>query len=446
VAGTAEQRLAPTDGLQIASVLGGIVVAGIAAVAGGMPGVVLALAMVLAVRVHQHPEEAIIAGPLFLMVCEIILPSSNRLNMKEEAWEMYFWASGLLLITCAGFSRQRYKLLFKLPRSLQSFALVAFAASIYGISHGAELSYVIRQLYGAVLLCAYFALALRGMNEDSFLRAFRFYGVACALAFIVHYALVFGELGVHKEWTPLVTQTTVLAIPFAARRGWKWQLAAAVMLVPPLLDVMRREFPGFVLGIVLIWAFRARSRWRRGFSWALAGVIVVASLAPPVVDVILDTVTQTSVLDRFMPEGTRDASTVMERGMQVVSALSVLQTSPLFGSGMGSSFESYRAGGGTADIPYVDNGWAHLIVKMGIAGLLTFGWFAVNLVSWMPGRSVGLSACLLSMLLLVLFVEPIFFNFSTTPFLGAMAGLVYIGRNRKTADDNARRNALEVAR
>jgi len=447
VAGTTVQRLAPTDGFQIAGLLGGTVVAAIAAVTGGMPAVVLALAVGLAVRVYYHPEEVIVAGPVYIMLCEIFLPSSTFVDTRAQPREMYYWATGLLLVTCAAFLKRGFSLLYKVPRSLQSYTLVAFAASVYGLFHGAELSYVIRQLYGAILLTAYFALALRGMKEESILRTFRLYGVGCALAFGVHYALVFGDYGIHKEWTTLPTQTTLLAIAFVACRGWKWQLAAAIMLLPPLLDVVRRDWAAFALGLVLIWGFRATSRLRRRLSWALAGVIVVASLAPPFVDMILNAATQTSTLDRLIPEGARDSGTVMERGMQVFSALSVLQSSPVFGAGMGSSFESWRVWGATMDTPYVDNGWAHLIVKMGLAGLLTFGWFVKNLISWMPGRSLGFSACLLSAVLVLTFAEPVFFNFQTSPFLGAMAGLLYVGwRNRNDTDKTGSLIGLEAAR
>ena len=49
------------------------------------------------------------------------------------------------------------------------------------------------------------------------------------------------------------------------------------------------------------------------------------------------------------------------------------------------------------------------------------------------------------MLLLMTFVEPVFFNFQTSPFLGAMAGLLYVGRNRKTPNYKGRLVGLEAA-
>jgi len=419
----------------------------VCSVAGGMTAVALALAVVLAIRVYFHPEEAILTGPLYLMVCEIFLPSVSFLDFTAEPKEMYYWATGLLIITCAAFLRLGSKFIFKMPRSLLWYTLVALASSVWGAWNAAETSYVVRQLFGALLLSAYFVLAMRGVSEEKFLHTFRFYGVLGAIGFLLHYLLIFGEYGFHKELTSLPTQCTILAIAFAARSGWKWRVATGMMLLPPVLDIMRRDWATFALGVVLITAFTAANAWRRRACWALAAIMVIASLAPPIVDLMLQTATESSILDRLMPEGTRNSDTVLEREMQIVSAAAVLWSSPVLGTGMGSSFESWRAwgAGSTLDIPYVDNGWAHLAVKMGFAGILTFGWFIVNMAGWMPGRSPGLSASLLAMLLLGLFVEPVYFNFSTSPFLGAMAGLVYVGRKVEPTKDKVRMLALQGA-
>jgi hypothetical protein len=47
------------------------------------------------------------------------------------------------------------------------------------------------------------------------------------------------------------------------------------------------------------------------------------------------------------------------------------------------------------------------------------------LLRWMRGSSVGLGAVLLTLIFLVMFAEPVFFQFTTSPFVGAMAGLLY---------------------
>jgi len=441
VAMIVEQRLASADAFKIAGVMSGVIAVAFAATVVAIAGtfnfmhiLLTALAVVLSVRVYRHPEEAIAAGPLFLLASNVFLPSSARVNAEIRPWEMYYWAVGIFLITGAACWRLGCRVLFELPRSLQVFLLVAIAASVYGFTHGSEPSYVLRQLYGSLLLGAYFALGLHSMGEASFLRVLRPYGVACALAFLVYYAFLFGELGVHKEMSSLGTQAAMLAILFAVRGGWKWWLAAGIMLLVPLLLVERRGLAGFTLAMVLMWAFRAKSRALRTGSWLLAGVIVVVSLAPPYVGMILDTLTGSSTFDELIPEGSRDESTVQERGAQLAQASVALQRSPVFGSGMGAVFDWESPVQGQVATAYVDNGWAYLLTKTGLAGLLAFGWFVVTLITWMPGSSVPIRVCLLSVLLLVMFAEPVFFHFSTSPFVGAMAGLVYAKRRGLSAE------------
>jgi hypothetical protein len=92
---------------------------------------------------------------------------------------------------------------------------------------------------------------------------------------------------------------------------------------------------------------------------------------------------------------------------------------------MGSSLEWNSVSRGDWEQAYVDNGWAYLLTKMGLAGLLTFLWFAAGLVRRMGAAACGLSACLLTLLLFVMWSEPVFFQFTTSPLAGVLAGLLW---------------------
>ena len=402
----------------------------VAAVCGGLPVLLLLLALVIAVRAYQWPQSAVASGPLFLLACNVFLPSSARIFGVTETWQLYFWAVGIFLITAAALLGGGYRTLFRLPRSMVAFLLVALVASAYGFARGNESSYVMRQLFGALLLGAYFGLASQARDDEHFYRTLRVYGCVCAIAYVVYYASVFSEYGIHREMGTLGTQGVILAILFAGRGGWRWWAAAGLMLMLPLLVNERRAVAAFVLALVIIGAFRTRSTILRGLAWVLAIVIVIVSLVPRYVEAILDTATDTKMFDQLIPEGGRDSASIEDRSMQLVGAAVAVNRSPILGLGMGGRLEFESVSLGSLDEAYVDNGWAYLLTKTGIAGLLAFAWFAIAFIRWLPGNSVPLAACALAMLLLVMFAEPVFFQFSTSPFMGAVVGLLYGRRLR----------------
>ena len=392
-----------------------------------MPTLLLVFAAIIAVRVYQHPQEAIVAGPMFLLATNVFFPSVARFdaNNGTEPWEMYYWASGILLITLAALMKLDPAAMSRLPRSLLAFLLVSVAASVYGIARGNGSSYVFRQWFGSLLFGAYFLLATKYGGEEYFLRKMRAYAVPCMLAFVVYYIAVFSQYGVHKEITTLGTQGGILATLFAAKAGWRWSGSAVILTLGPLLLVERRSLAALALSLVLIPAWVAHSKfWKRTFS-AMAGLIVVFSLAPTYVELISDAAVGSSAVDRLLPDGARDSSSIEDRGLQLVESGLIVMNSPLLGNGMGSTLAWQSAVRGPLEQAYVDNGWAYVATKMGLCGLIAFIWFAVGLILRMRGASMPLSVCLLSTLLIVMWAEPVFFQFTTSPFVGVVAGLLW---------------------
>jgi len=421
-----EQRLAPSDSFRIAAGLLGIAALPLIIAVGGMPIVLLVVAVGFAFRVYQNPKDLIVAGPLFVLAANVFLPSAARLDATntDPAWEMRYWAAGLLLITIAPLPKLGWKVWAQAPRSLQCFLSVALAASLYGAARGNDLSYVLRQLFGSVLLGAYFILAQRFGGENEFCRTVRNYAVPCIGVFILYYAWVFREYGIHKEITSLPTQCGMLAILFAARGGWKWRAASCVMMLPALLLVERRALAGFLLGLILIWAMKSASKVKKIALGAAASALVVFSLAPSLGAKVQDLAMGTSI-ESLLPNGARDASSLEDRTIQLVEAGLIVRKSPVFGNGMGSELNWLSAARGDMQQAYVDNGWAYVAIKMGLLGVVSFLWFIWVILKKMPGNSVALSACTLSMLLLVMFTEPVFFQFTTAPLLGTVLGLLY---------------------
>ncbi|HEV7522903.1 MAG TPA: hypothetical protein VGP89_17510 [Candidatus Angelobacter sp.] len=392
-----------------------------------MPALLLVLAVTLAVRVHQHPKEIIVTGPAFLLAANIFFPSAARFDAGNttEPWEMYYWACGILLITLAALLKLKPAALRRMPKSLLVFLLVSVAASLYGFERGNELSYVIRQWLGILLFGSYFLLATNYGNEEYFLRKMRSYAVPCMLAFVLYYIAMFSRYGVHKEITTIGTQGGILATLFAAQAGWRWWSSAAILALGPLLLVERRSLAALALSLVLIRAWVMPSKFWKWSSWLLAGLIVVFSLAPTYVELISDAAVGSSAVDRLLPDGARDSSSIEDRGLQLVEAGFIVLNSPLLGNGMGSTLAWQSAVRGPMEQAYVDNGWAYVATKMGLCGLITFIWFVVDLIRRMHGASMPLSVCLLSTLLIVMWAEPVFFQFTTSPFVGVVAGLLW---------------------
>lgn len=420
-----QPRLAPADAFRYAAALSVLPAVAAAALGGGMPALILVVALGVTVQVYKHPEHAVIAGPVFLMACNVFLPASARFDYRDEIWQEYFWATGILFITLAAAIRTGWAAALELPRPLMAFLAVAGAASVYGLFRGNGPSFVLRQLFGLLLFVTYFALARHYGDETFFLKQTRAYGVPCVLAFVVYYVWVFGEYGLHKEISSLGTQASGLAILYAAGVGWKWRGATAAMLLAPLLLVERRALVAFVLGVLLIWALTVASLPRKILAWTCVCVLLLFSLSPPYVGMVLEALTGTSMLDQLLPNGARDATSIEDRGVQLAEAALIVTHSPIFGKGLGSELEWASATRKFMSQNYVDNGWAFVLVKMGLAGALTFFWFVVGMVRRMRRGPVALSASLLAMLLLVMFAEPVFFQFTTSPLLGAMAGLLY---------------------
>jgi hypothetical protein len=422
----AQHRLAPADAFALAAILAGIICVVGTTLLGGVPALSLIFAAVLALRVYQYPKDVVVAGPIFLLGVNVFFPSVARFdaNNGTEPWEMYYWATGILLITLAALPKLKPGATERLPKSLIAFLLVSAAASAYGLVRGNVPSYVIRQWFGTLLFGAYFLFAANLGDEEYFLRKMRAYAVPCMLAFVVYYVAVFSEHGIHKEITTLGTQGGILATLFVAKSGWRWWCSAAILGLGPILLAERRSLAALALSVVLVRAWVTPSKLWRRISGILACLMILFSLAPPLVTMVSDALVGNDTMNSVLPDGTRDASSIEDRGLQLLEAGVIVVRSPLLGNGMGSLLAWESAVRGSMSQAYVDNGWAYIATKMGLCGLFAFIWFVADLIRSMRLGSMPLSVCLLSSLLIVMWAEPVFLQFTTSPFLGVIAGLL----------------------
>ncbi len=400
---------------------------------GGMQYFVIALALGLAVIVWMRPQEAAGAGMLYLFACHVIFPSAVRFGtLAGSAWEMYYWAAGLLIITAAAVARLGLRRVLTVPLSAKVFLAVAFAAAVYGETRGAATSYVFRQFYGVLLLIVYLGIALHAGEEELLLRRIRTFGVLIAFCCFAYYIAVFRVYGFHKEIGFNGAQAALLAIVlFVAgleRGRFSWVLGAIALLFVPILLFLRSNVLTFLVALPIALAIKLKSKKLSLLCWSAAVLMALPSILPPLAQAVMDEMRKVPVIENVLPAGVQDADTLYERWLQLAETVSTVQAHPFLGEGLGSDFEWESPTLGFLRGGYVDSGWGYLLQKMGLLGAAAFLWFLVTILRSISRESAGLSACLLATTIVTLFSQPSFFHFTTTPFIGTFAGILYAKR------------------
>lgn len=418
----------------------------IAALFGGMLYLLMGLAFVLAVMVYQHPDEAPGAAILYLFACNILLPHSARFDGLTTPWEMYWWAIGLLIVTIAAVARIGFRRVLVIPLSAKAFLLVALAASFYGLAHGAALSYVSRQFYGVLMLVVYLGIAFHVGDAELLLRRIQTFGTLCVLCFVVYYIAVFAKYGFHKEIGFNASQASLLAIVLflsgAAKRKITWMLGGLSLLLIPVLFFMRGSMLTFLMSLPIAIGMKTKSKKYRLLCWVGSAVIALPALFPSVAQIAVDEISKVAGLERLLPAGIQDPDTLLERAIQLGAAVGTVQSNPWLGAGIGSDIEFDSPTMGARQVAFVDSGWAYLLQKMGLLGTVTFVWLLITIFRSLSKESVGLSACVLSAVIVTLFSQPVFFHFTTSPFMGTFAGLLVVAKHRRSISIGGRSQVL----
>ena len=398
---------------------------------GGMARWLMILAVGLAAIVYTRPAEAPGAGILFLFAADILLPYAARFDATVQPREMYYWAAGVLLITAAAVVRIGLRRVFTVSLPTKLFLGVAVAAAIRGVIEGADASYILRQFYGILLLVTYFGIALRVGDEALLVRRIRLFGVLCAFFFFIYYLSVFAQHGFHKEMGFNGTQASLLAVLLfitgIESRRFSSVLAALALLMVPLLIFMRKDVLTFLVALLAAFALTVKSRARKVICFALIAVAILPALLPSVAQAVIDDLPGIAQIASILPEGTQDASTLYDRTLQLVAAADTIRLHPWLGTGLGSDIEWDSPFLGFEQVAYVDNGWAYLLQKAGLLGAAAFLWYLITMLRGVSREAPALSACLLAATFVTMFSEPVYFHFTTAPYLGTFAGLL-LGR------------------
>lgn len=396
----------------------------------------MVLAIGLAVIVWVRPDEAPSAGVLFLFAVSLVLPTAARLDVfGPSAWEMYYWAAGLFVITVAAVARVGVARVFTVPTSAKTFLAVALLAAVFGLGHGAPLSYVLRQFYGALLMVVYLGLALHVGSESLFTSRIHTFGIVCAMAFAVYFVAVFAELGFHREATTVGTEAsllaTVLFITGLDQRKYSYLLSGILVLCVPVLIIQRGAVLLFLAALPLAAAIKFRTKTLRILASLAFACVALPAILPGAADSVGAFLETVPVIGSVLPSGATATDTLLDRGVQLTTALATLRDHPWLGSGLGSDVEVDSPSLGFREVPYLEDGWAYLFEKMGFLGAGAFCWFLFTLLSSISRESLGLSACVLAVLAVGMFSNSTFFHFTTAPIAGTFAGLLLAKKFQK---------------
>ena len=402
----------------------------VAALFGGMAFLLMVLAAGVAIIVWVRPQEAPGAGILFLFACSVLLPYGARLDLDmPNTGEMYYWASGLLLITVTAVVRLGARRVFTIPASAKAFLAVGLLASIFGLIQGVAVSYVLRQFYGVLLMVTYFGLALNVGSESLLIRRIQTFGTFTALMFVVYFVWTFPEYGIHREPTTVgfapAMMATVLFFNGLEQKKRSYVLGAIILLCVPALIFQRGAALTFLAALPLAAAIKARTKKFRVLACLAFLIIALPGFVPQVAQQVGEAVKTAPVISSMLPDDATASGTLLDRALQLGAALETVQVHPWLGSGMGSEIEwESPLFGGIRRIPYVEDGWAYLLQKMGFLGAAAFLWFLSTVLRSVSRESLGLSACLLAVILVTMFNNATFFHFSTSPLAGTLAGLL----------------------
>jgi hypothetical protein len=409
-----------------------VIVCFLPALVGEMPLSLMLLAIGLAVVVWRKPKEACGVGILYLFACTVLLPSSSRMDIDASPWEMYYWAIGSLIITGSAVARIGVSRTFRVPRSAKAFLVVGLAAALYAVIHGVAVSDALKQLYGLVLLVVYCGIALQVGDQELLLRRIRTYGVFCALCFFVYYIAVFPKYGFHKEMSAVAESyllAIVLCITGAERDKISWIVLGGTLLLVPVLTFQRGSILTFLVAMFMALAMKVKSGKRKFLCWSLVVFTALPALWPPAAQAAIDELKKINFVDKLVPSGVQETDTLYERGLEALAAIDTLREHPWLGDGLGSEFGFESPFQGHFEHAFVDSGWAFLFHKTGLLGAGAFLWFLLTVLRRLSSRLVAISACFLAAAAVSLFSQPIFFHFTSSPFMGTVAGLLLAQKN-----------------
>jgi O-antigen ligase len=173
--------------------------------------------------------------------------------------------------------------------------------------------------------------------------------------------------------------TAILAVCLcAAARGWRKALWGTLALASYFLVVLcfRRTFWAMLGGATLLLLVVQRRHLGRRLILAAAACAALAAMLGP-------TFSERVQSMDFTQDGTEFSRGNPDHVGEVLDAWEQVEQHPVFGLGLGRSFQTLRIRGWKEESVMVHNAPLHVWLKYGITGLVCYLWFHAALLRWL---------------------------------------------------------------
>ena len=420
----------------------------------------IALSLVWAPYVFAHPQEGLWVSPGFILTASLISPPEGFVEGVGYSPELAYWAIGICVLFTAMLSRHLQALIgarktglvqtagLIAPRGFYVFAAVSVVAAAVGVVHGYSLQNVVKQLFGLVLLFAYFIFALRfaprRQDMEHVLNRVVCLAVASSVIYTAFYFSVLSVRNFSDHLSVVIAYDGALFV-FLVPRILRNKLAhiridgtlliALFFFVVPVLAHLKRVVGACLLCVLLAWGLRSASRWRRYAYVVAAPLLLAVALSTGVLNPIGAWLSKYQDSEYLIPEDMQNHYSVVTRLAEFNQVTESLHGMPILGNGLGSTLTWYDPFARTYwDQETADNGLLYLLVKMGIAGTIAFIWFIYPL--GFAALQKPLSGLHMSFFLLLVFhllqmiADVTFFYFMTAGWVGTTCAFLYILNNK----------------
>ena len=444
--------------------IGGATAAGVALYWGGIAGVTITIAALIALWAFAEPRTGLWLATAFMVFLFVFFQSTAPLGEELPA-EFLFWGIGVALITAGlvaatlfspdvNWAHTRERLGAPASLAMAAMAIVILAATVYGLVAGNQFYAVARQLFGCLLLPSFYFLAIAlfrsGDDVAAWLRRLSWVVSLGSLWYVERLSLIsFARGTYYREQSPLVAYSGAIAVVawtqlLVRRQLSHWLQALAQFMLCVMATLLMGNRAALGSAAIAIVMMTGMVLWRRRVL-LIAMVMCLAPIGVGVAPYVMTGLLESRdlpgmIAGRFIFVLSEDQS-YRGRVAQMEVVMNMVNERPILGAGMGSENTFIMPGEHRLKVASVDNGWGYVLLKMGYAGLAVFlaligllarcGLSGLQSLATEAGRAERLAVVGVFFYALVSFLGgPTFFHFSVAPFFATFLGALVALRTR----------------